>query len=170
MSDERRAMFKALRDAIVDGKRDAGADADGWTAIRLNRAEAFLVCEALRLLLILPPRLVQVCSTTAHMRLEDCAQSTRLIEAAQLRAELDALTSDHEGFYLRVRWFIAQLLERIPAPELGRIIQNVASSSPEQLDAKAMVATWHHTGLYSYLAVLATLLKEGASNTREGER
>lgn len=146
-----RARVRELRDLIAARYREPGVHARAvpapQNAIGLTGPEVETVLAALGVLLALPER-----------------RKSDEVDAAYRASVLAAAPpAGPPRSVVNVRALLAALLERIPLPELGRVIENIAGGDVERLGQKIEIATWCHDGVRACLDEMATRLLGGAS-------
>jgi hypothetical protein len=76
------------------------------------------------------------------------------------RGRLDLPADEHDARNtMRLRVLLGTLLQEIPAPKLGRMVEIIATMRGDQALAALQVATWHHEGMAAFVAELADRLQ-----------
>jgi hypothetical protein len=72
------------------------------------------------------------------------------------------VTREGGRFRLNLEAFIASMLERMPLPELGRLVESIATAHAATLHGRANAAAWHHDGVMAFVEELAERLMPSA--------
>lgn len=59
---------------------------------------------------------------------------------------------------MNVEAFIAEVLDRLPLPVVGRAVENIAMHEPHSLRAKIKLVAWHHDAVEGFIGELAERL------------